>query len=141
MIGHVSTGLAAAMTTLTDHVVLAVIEGDTWDDITDQLTPGGHVVAWEGPGSLGPPAGVTGGRTGADRGADETIQTRTLRLPPDAPVRSGMRAYLNPPRDIVDLAELDGHTCYVVRSVSERTTTVLRRCRVVSLADHRAVPS
>lgn len=140
MIPHTVAGRPPAVSTLTDTVVLAELAPDTWDDLTDSLIRGTHRAVWEGPGSLGAPAGYSAKEAGDDRGAVDALATRTLRLPPDAPAAVGQRVYLNPPRDVVALAELDETSCYVISRADHRTTSVLQRVKVVSLADAEKVP-
>jgi len=129
-----------AAQTYTDFAVIAELVDDSWSDTTDELVRGGHVAVWEGPCSLSPPAGTSGRKAGDKRGADEDITTRTLRLPPDAPAKVGQRVYLDPPRDIVDLAELDETTCFVIARVDDRSNRVIQRVQVVALVPTGSVP-
>lgn len=135
---HLAAARPTAAQTFTSRVVLATVGADTWDDDTDRLAEGEPAEVWTGPGSLGQPRSAGSTDAGGARGTDEDIATRTLRLPATAPVAVGHRAYVTD--TCAPAPALDEANCYVVTRVETRSNSVIQRCRVVSLYDHRGVP-
>lgn len=130
-----SAARRAAEATLGDTGTVTRAGADTYDDTAFEFVTATPTTVWAGVCSLGP-AGSTARTDSA--GDDRLIATRIARIPAvsnRANTTSG---------DVDDIAVGDlltiGAETYTVRSVQHRTTEVLRRLAVVSLADSEDVP-
>ena len=130
-----SAARRAAEATLGDTGTVTRAGADTYDDTTYTFTTATPTTVWAGVCSLGP-AGATDRTDSA--GDDRLIATRIARIPAVSKRGNTTSGDVD---DIAvgDLLTVDGNT-YTVRSVQHRTTEVLRRLAVVSLADSEDVP-
>ena len=127
------TGRATAETTLTSTATFTSAGATTLNPTTGAMTPT-RVAVWSGPCSLGP--SQTSDRT-ASGGDDRIIGYRILRLAIDDNIDAIAVGHHVTVEDGDGVAD---PTTYVVREIQRRTTDVLRRIRVVSLADSQRVP-
>ncbi len=136
-------GRATAAQTLTATATVTRPGVDTFTSGTGvvEATP---IDVWSGPCSISPPSGLGGQRT-ATGGDDRSVDVRTVRIPTPgsglgsccATVETGDADDITPGDHLA--IEGDPET-YVVRVNQRRTTEVLRRLQVVSLADAQGVP-
>lgn len=128
-----ATGRAVAETTLTSTATITSAGATTLNTTTGAMTPT-RVAVWSGPCSLGP--SQTSDRTDSG-GDDRIIGYRVLRLAIDDDIDDIAVGHHVTVEDADGVAD---PTTYVVREIQRRTTEVLRRVRVVSLADSQRVP-
>lgn len=125
MIPAAARGAAEATLTST-CVITSTGTGPSFDPDTG-LDLGTRATVYDGPCSIGPPTTSSLTTSGGD---ERLAEVRIMRLPAGTDVAVGHQV----------VVDGDTSTVYVIERVQTRTTEVLRRVRLVHLADAELVP-